>query len=69
MKGPQHGGILEKMFLLIHLLRWFNTVFGLSQPRPNEEKRWAIYLVCMLTFMGGMMFAAVAVLLRLLNNR
>ena len=58
-----------RMIVLIHLLRWFNTCFGLTQARKEEERKWALYLVCVLLFMGSVMVAAVAVLLSVLNTR
>ena len=32
------------MPILIHFLRWFIFFFGINRPRPEEERKWAIYL-------------------------
>jgi hypothetical protein len=55
--------------ILIHLLRWFSVFFGTTVARPEEEKKWAVYLACLLIFVFGVAALGLTVLFKLLFVR
>jgi hypothetical protein len=50
--------------ILIQLLRWFSRFFGTTAPPPDEERKWAVYLVCVLGVMMVVGIGAVALLFK-----
>ena len=52
------------MQILVQLLRWFSLFFGITVPPPEEERKWAIYLACVLGVMMVVGIGAVVLLFK-----
>jgi len=52
------------MPILVQLLRWFSFFFGISVPPPEEERKWAVYLACVLGVMMAVGIGAVVLLFK-----
>jgi hypothetical protein len=50
---------------LVHLLRLFNAVFGLTQAKPQEERKWAVYLFVLLLLLLGMIAGSAALIIKI----
>lgn len=51
--------------LLVNFLRFFNALFGLTQPRKDEEEKWAVFLIAVLAGLALMLAVAFYILLRI----